>query len=132
MPGDDMPGLDFPGSPTREDVHTEVRTHSTADIPVDATGTTALGTVEEDEGEVLEVRVNATAADFDFNVNADGVALFSAAQSPGGTSEETFTPDTDAATFENGGPALDFEVLTASGTAGATADVDADVEVVYR
>lgn len=128
-PGDPTPGLrtrqfDQPGARSPGDA--EDATASSTGVAVDATGTTTIGSADAARVSVVEVRVNASAADFDFNVNVDGEAAFSAAQSPSGTSEESFAPDVETARIELGRDATDlvFEVTSASGTGGATADVD--------
>lgn len=115
----DSPGNTAPGSAFPSD-------QSDATVAIDATGTTTLGTVEGDRDQALVVTVNADAADFDFNIEVGGSDLFSAEQSPGGTTEESFTPDTAKAVVES---AVDEDVVidvsSASSTGSATADVTA-------
>lgn len=130
-PGDDTPGLrtpqfETPGARSPGDAADSTVTGT--GVAVDATGTTTLGTVDGDRTSVEEVRVNATATDFNFNVNVDGTAIFSANQSPSGTSEEVFYPDEDLRiTTDKQSEDVVFEVTSASGTGGATADVDVQI-----
>ncbi|PSQ70915.1 MAG: hypothetical protein BRD38_04050 [Bacteroidetes bacterium QH_9_67_14] len=122
-PGPQTPGSVVPGSVEPDASPVGAEEVSATGVAVDATGTTAVGTPEGRGGEIEEVRVNASAADFDFNVNADGNGIFSAVQSPSGTDEEVFRPDAELAEFDGDAPDIVFEVTSASATGGATADV---------
>jgi hypothetical protein len=128
-PGPQDPGPTIPGSriPDQSAIGTE-RVSATG-VAIDATGTTAIGTPDGRGGKVVTVYVNATQTDFNFNVNADGVALFDTAQSPGSTTREAFEVSTGNAAFDGDAPDLVFEVTSASATGGATADVDVDVAI---
>jgi len=129
IPGPRDPGPTIPGSriPDQSAIGTE-RASATG-VAVDATGTTAIGTPEGRGGEVVTVYVDATQADFNFNVNANGVALFDAPQSPGSTDREAFEVAIENGAFDGSAPDLVFEVTSASATGGATADADVDVAI---
>lgn len=135
-PGDATPGRFTPGLRTpqldyrghRAPGDAEPTTVSATGVAVDATGTTNLGTVDGDRDLTLEVRVNATAADFNFQVSVGGENVFSSAQSPSGTTEEAFYPAlTLAAITSATDEDVVFEVTSVSGTGGATTDVDVDL-----
>jgi hypothetical protein len=99
---------------------------SATGIAVDSTGTTAVGTTDEIEGQVLEVEIDPTAADFSFQITVNGTAILDSAKSPPGTSPYTYTVDgaEDAAFFRgNTGATVYIEVTSASSTGGATTDV---------
>lgn len=117
-PGPNQPGPDIPD----DSAIGEVEVESTG-VAVDATGTTTIGTPEGVGGQVVAVYVDPTAADFSFNVTADGVAIFGSSQSPASTDEEAFAPPAADGEFQGDAPDLVFEVTSASGTGGATADV---------
>jgi len=128
MPHQRQPGPSFPGDPTPGEEYVLTEAETLSGVAIDATGTTDIGTPDGFRGEVVSVAVDADAADFNFNVNADGSALFSSNQSPSGTSEETFTPDQNE-NFEGDAPDLVFDVTAASATAGATATVTVTVRI---
>jgi hypothetical protein len=133
QPGPDTPAGATPGSVVPgaavPDTSTEVvETVSVTGVDVTVTGTTRVGTPSGRGGEVKAVRVDADAADFDFNVERDGSDVFVNEQSPSGTSEEEFFPtDDENASFAGEDPQIDFDVSTTSATTGATADVEVDV-----
>ena len=100
-------------------------------VAIDATGRTVIDNIAGRGGVVKEVLVDADAADFDFNIERDGADVFTAEQSPGGTTEESFDPDNMSnARFDGDDPEAAIDVSAASATAGATATVTvvADVE----
>jgi|APHM01.1.fsa_nt_gi hypothetical protein len=130
-PGPTLPGLRTPGrrTPGRDTPGTgldAVDTLSATGVAVDATGTTAIGTTDEIEGQVIEATINGTAADFEFQILIDDTTIFDSPQSPPGTSPYTFSVDgaEDAAFFRgDSGVTVYIEVTSASATGGATADV---------
>lgn len=133
-----LPGRTRPGTRTRAQPSPDLSTPGGTDQPsvsatgvaVDATGTTAVGTVEGDRVKVFAVTVDPTAADFDFNLNVDGEPVFAADQSPAAAEAETFeTEDEAAITYLAVGTDIVFEVTSASATGGATADVTVDTAV---
>lgn len=124
-PGPRQPGPSVPDPPLAGAVAV-----SATGVAVDATGTTAVGTPDGYAGEVLRVTVTPTAADFSFNVLADGTSLFAAAQSPAAAAEETFEVPVNS--FDGDAPDLDIEVTAASATGGATADVTIETGVAER
>jgi hypothetical protein len=125
MPGVSTPGRRLPGQETPSDTFAGETDHSAAGVAVDATGTTAVGTADTLEGQVLEVVVDPSAADFQFQVTVDGSPIFQSAQSPSAAEAETFTPSgaVDAAYYHGSAADIAFEVTAASATGGATADV---------
>jgi len=121
-PGLTTPGMSTPGANTPGSVDAE--STSATGVPIDATGTTDIGNVGGDRVTVESVTVTPTQADFDFTVRIDGEAVFDAAQSPGGTAEETFSPSASLDTIVGATESvLSIEVTSASGTGGATTDV---------
>lgn len=131
LPGLRTPGGRTPGKDVPDRKFGATNEQSDTGIAVDSTGTTTLGTTDEIEGVLEYVTVTATAADFNFNINVDGNAVFASAQSPSGTTEERFNvaDEVDEAFFRgDAGVDIVFEVTSASGTGGATADVTASVE----
>ena len=133
LPGRTRPGTRTPSQP-EPDLSTPGGTDqpsvSATGVAVDATGTTTVGTVEGDRVKVFAVTVDATAADFDFNLNVDGEPAFAADQSPASTDAEVFeTDDEEAVTYLAVGTDIVFEVTSASSTGGATADVTVDTVV---
>jgi hypothetical protein len=125
-PGDDTPGAETPGF-EMPGARTPGRVASVSvsgtDLAVDSTGTTSLGSLSGDRIAIEDVVVNATAADFSFQVTVGGTALFDGAVSPSGTSEESFTPsNTDGVFVGNEDEDVVFEVTSASTTGGATTD----------
>lgn len=130
IPGRTRPGTRTPAQPAPDlstPGGTDTPSVSTTGVAVDATGTTAVGTVEADRVKVFAVTVDPTAADFDFNLNVDGEPAFAADQSPAAAEAEGFTTDDEAAiTYLAVGTDIVFEVTSASGTGGATADITVD------
>lgn len=124
-PGPQQPGSKVPGSEVPDQSAIGDEEVSQTGVAVDGTGTTTLGDPQGRQGEVREVRVDATDANFQFNVNAGGEAIFSSNQSPTGTDEEVFIPTAELAEFAGDSPELVFEVISSSTAGGATADVTA-------
>jgi hypothetical protein len=93
----------------------------------DSTGTTEVGGLTARDATITEVRVDGDVSDYDFNVNFNGNAVFSSNQSPAGTDEESFVPD--SANKRVGGSdtaQVTFEI-TSAGSAG-TVQVLVEVE----
>jgi hypothetical protein len=111
-----MPGRRTPGGADEQEL-------SATGVAIDATGTTTVGDVEGDRTQVVAVEVTPTAADFDFNVNHDGSPIYDSAQSPAAAEAESFGGQGDAIVVV-GATTVEFEVTSASGTGGATADVN--------
>jgi len=135
-PGANTPGRDTPGLRTPAFDHPGARTPGDGEpsspdadgVAVDSTGTTTLGSVDGDRDTTVEVVVNATATDFNFQAYVGGESLFDSAQSPSGTAAESFTPSGDAnAVTGAGSKDVVFEVTSASASGGANADVDVNV-----
>lgn len=129
FPGQTFPGAEFPADPTPGDEYVITRTIAASGLAVDAAATVTVGSLEVGRrGEVTNVSVTPTAADFDFNIEYDGTDLFSAEQSPAAASQEDFTPDQNA-DFDGEVPEFSIDVSSASGTGGATADVTLTIRI---
>lgn len=128
-PGPVEPGKATPGSRVPDEGAIGERHTQATGVAIDATGTTTVGTPSGYGGEIRAVRVNADAADFDFNIEADGTDIFTAEQSPSGTNEETFVPNQELSEFEGDAPDLVIDVSSASATGGATATVTVDTAI---
>lgn len=113
-----QPGRKQPGSS-----YDATETVGASAAAIDGVATIDLGVVAGKDVTVEEVRVEATAADFDFNIEANGNDVFSAEQSPSGTSEEVFRPDQNARAGGDEAVDFEFDVSSASGTGSATASV---------
>jgi len=123
-PGPTTPGPTTPGSAVADTSAEGVETVMAEGVAIDATGRTVIGSADGRGGAVREVRVDADAADFDFNIERDGNDVFTAEQSPGGTTEESFEPDDDDnARFDGEDPEAAIDVSSPSATVGATATV---------
>lgn len=129
-PGLNTPGRSAPGSDMPGDAFGTLTTVSADGVAVDSTGTTTVGSPNEIEGEVQEVTVTPTAADFSFQILLNGTGVFDTPQSPSAAAEETFRvdPAEDAAFFRGSSPTVEIEVTSASGTGGATTDVDVEIQ----
>lgn len=129
-PGLNTPGREIPGSETPGAPFGVLTVVSASGVAVDATGTTTVGSPDEIEGEVQEVTVTPTAADFSFQILLNGTAVFDSPQSPDAAAEQTFRvdPAEDAAFYRGSSPTVEIEVTSASATGGATADVDVDIQ----
>jgi len=131
LPGLRTAGARTPGKSLPDNAFGATNVQSGGGVAVDATGTTALGTTDEIEGVAELVTVIPTAADFEFNINVDGVAVFPTPQSPSAAAKETFEIPSEAdGAFFRGDVGVDivFEVTSASATGGATADVSVSAE----
>jgi hypothetical protein len=111
-----------PGDRTPGESGRTTETVGAGAVAIDATGATRLGTVAGTDLTVEEVRVTATAADTDFNVEVDDTDVFSSEQSPSGTSEETYHPDQNHRVGGEAASDIEVDVSSASGTGGATAE----------
>lgn len=97
----------------------------TADVPVDATGVTALGTPGFGDGEVVDVRAESAQTDHEFTVTFGGDPLYADAQSLAqANTEETFDPTQNA----TGSGEVAVDITAASATGGATMTVTVTVE----
>lgn len=95
----------------------------------DSTGTTAVGEILTNDAKVVDVQVDGDVSDYDFNVNLNGNPVFTAAQSPAGTAQESFFPDDeDKAIAGVTSVEVEFEI-TSAGSAGS---VDVFVEVEHE
>lgn len=131
-PGPQTPGPDTPGQEIPDESPEIEETVSAVGVATDATGTTTVGTPDGRDGRVRTVTVDATSTDFSFNVLADGVSLFSAAQTPSSTDPETFEVPVEAGEYAGQSPTVEFQVTSASAQGGASADVDATVAVTEQ
>lgn len=129
-PGLNTPGRSAPGSDMPSAAFGVLTVVSAAGVAADATGTTTVGSPNEIEGEVQEVTVTPTAADFSFQILLNGTAVFDSPQSPDAAEAQTFAvnPAEDAAFFRGSSPTVEIEVTSASGTGGATTDVDVEIQ----
>jgi len=115
-----MPGTELPS-----DTILESQTIELAGAAVDSTGSTRIQEIIGSEVEIVDVRVTATAADFNFQITVNGSNVYGTAQSPTGTTEQSFFPTGQNAYWANINSAIvAFDVTSASGTTGATATVD--------
>lgn len=119
----------LPGRRTPSESETSRDTISLSGVAIDAAGVTDIQRIVGDRVKVVDVVVDPTQSDFQFNVNNNGNAVFAADQSPDDANEDNYIPDSDdkeAAGVD--ASTVSFEVTAASGTGGASADVQVVVE----
>jgi len=126
IPGDTIPGPETPGPNVPDEQVERTETISESGVAIDALGETSFGNLNADRGTVEEIRVNADASDFNFNILVAGDRVFSSTRSPSGTSEESFEPDQNLE-FDDAQAEVRVDITSASATAGATATFDVDV-----
>lgn len=104
--------------PGEADEGVERETATATDLSTGSTGTAHAEFVPGDDVAVRRVLAKADVSDFEFNVNFDGNALFSGAQSLSATGTwEEFTPDQNQVVTGSVAAELQAEV-TSSGSAG--------------
>lgn len=112
-----------PGRKTPAGEGAQTETVGASAAAIDSVATVDLGVVAGKDVTVKEVRVEATASDFDFNIEVDGSDIFGSEQSPSGTSEEVFTPDQNSRVGGDAAVDIEFDVSNNSATGSATASV---------
>lgn len=120
-----------PGSRTPGERPRSTQTVEALNVAIDATGQTELGTLIADESVVREVRVDSSAQDFDFNITHNGNNLFANEQSPT-NAQEDFTPNQNRRDAGQDDAELAVDISAASGTTGATADIQVLVDTRHR
>lgn len=134
-PGLSSPGRSTPGEQTPDNAFGADLSATSEDVDIASTGQKTALTVDAIEGKVEEVTVETAVSDVTiqialFSLSGMPLTIFDSPISPSGTGEETFSvsPSEDAAFFRGNPGFFGVEVVSASSTGGAVADVTVKVQ----